>query len=89
MPSDKFPKGWPVRCPDCDSWRFYFVSEPTGNIRRYTCKECGSVFLATWKHQPVGSVFSEPKNTSMEDWDWAKVIQPDGLADGKQMQLTV
>jgi hypothetical protein len=32
------------------------------------------MYLATWKGEPINSVFGEPKNTSMEDWEWARVI---------------
>jgi len=72
--SDSFPTGWPVRCPSCDSWNFYYVNDRTGTIRRYICKKCGDTYLATWKKGPRHIVFNEPMNTKMEDWYWAKVI---------------
>lgn len=76
-----FPTGWPVRCPNCDSWAFTYVSENTGNIRRYTCKKCNDMYLATWKGKPITNAFSEPVNTRMEQWEWARIVNR--LPEGK------
>ena len=67
------PTGWPVRCPECESLSFYYVTERSGESRRYSCKDCGAVYIAVWKGKPVGSCLTEPTNTRMEDWDWLKV----------------
>ena len=67
-----FPKGWPIRCPECDSWSFRYHTERTGNIRIYTCKRCGARYRAKWKGKPLRSAFGEPKNCKMEDFDWEK-----------------
>ncbi len=69
--------GWPVRCLDCESWSFTYKSDRTGNTRCYKCRKCDSKYVATWKGKPISSCMSEPQNTKIEDWDWAKVIPPD------------
>ena len=83
--AEGFPEGFPIRCPSCHNpWRFYYVSERSGNIRRYTCKDCDQVYLATWKGSTIKSVLGEPRNTKMEDWSWAKVISPPALPEPKR-----
>jgi hypothetical protein len=90
MPSDSFPKGWPVRCPNCESmFTFVYVSDRTGNVRRYRCRKCGDVFLATWKGKPLTSCMHEPRNTKMGDWDWARVIPEHELAQMVDRLLAV
>ena len=66
----EFPKGWPIRCPGCESLAFTFTSENTGNVRRYRCSKCEGKWVARWKGKPIRSVLGEPTNTKMEDWDW-------------------
>jgi len=73
-PFEKFPTGWPIRCPSCDSWGFVYTSESTGNIRRYRCLKCNDMYLATWKGTRITSVMNEPQNTRMEQWDWARIV---------------
>jgi hypothetical protein len=73
-PYEKFPTGWPIRCPNCGSWSFFYTSENTGNIRRYRCKDCNDMYLAAWKGPRITSVMGEPQNTRMEQWEWARII---------------
>ena len=76
MPAADFPLGWPVRCPACEhSFTFRYVSDRSGNVRRYKCYKCGARFLAAWKGEPIRSLFKEPRNTSMEQWDWARIVE--------------
>jgi len=76
MPAADFPSGWPVRCPACEgTFAFRYVSDRTGNVRRYRCHKCGVGFLATWKGKPIRSCLAEPRNTSMEKWDWARIVE--------------
>ena len=65
---------YPIKCPDCDSYSFYYRSDRTGNVRRYECKDCGSVYIATLKGMPSKSVISEPKNMNSDALYWEKVI---------------
>lgn len=65
---------WPIKCPDCDSIEFNYRSDRSGNVRRYECKSCGSVYLATIKDMRSKSAMSEPKNLSSEGLFWEKVV---------------
>jgi len=65
---------WPIKCRECGSDRFRYKSDRTGNVRRYECKECHAVFIATVKGLSSNSVFDEPKNLGDEDLHWAKVV---------------
>ena len=71
------PTGWPVKCLSCQSWSFYYISDQTGNHRLYNCKKCKKRYVARWLGKPIKSVFSEPKNTKMQDWQWIEVIEED------------
>jgi hypothetical protein len=74
MPAESFPKGWPIRCPSCECCEFHFKTDRTGQVRRYTCSKCGDRYLAAWLGKPFDSVFSEPKNTRMENWEWTLIV---------------
>ena len=89
MPSSDFPKGWPVRCPNCDSWAFVYVSDQSGNVRRYTCRTCNEMFMATWKGRKIEGLMYEPVNTKMEDWDWCRIVNrlSEGKSDGKATEI--
>jgi len=65
---------WPIHCPDCDSYRFTYRSDRSGNVRRYGCKECGAVYVATIKDMRSKSAVSEPTNLNSEDLYWEKVV---------------
>ena len=65
---------WPITCPECDSWSFVYRSDKSGNVRRYRCKDCGVVYIATIKGMKSGSVISEPKNMKRSELYWEKVI---------------
>lgn len=67
-------KGWPVKCPNCDSWNFNYISDRGGNHRLYRCKKCLKKFIARWKGEKIRSCLSEPKNTKMQNWDWIEVL---------------
>lgn len=75
MELEGFPTGWPVRCPGCRSWGFTYKSDRTGNLRAYLCRICQEKYLAWWKGEPMSSCLAEPKNTKMEDWEWARVVE--------------
>jgi len=65
---------WPIKCPNCDESYIPYRSDRTGNVRRYHCKECGAVYIATVKGMKSESVMSEPRNLSMEDLHWTRVL---------------
>ena len=73
------PKGWPVRCLNCESWSFNFTTDRTGNARVYTCGKCGKMYVAVWKGAPLSNCLSEPKNTLMENWEWSELEPPEFL----------
>lgn len=66
--------GYPVRCPECESWSFTYKSDRTGNIRCYVCSRCDAKYVAIWLGNPIKSCVNEPKNTVMEQWNWRKVF---------------
>jgi hypothetical protein len=74
---ENVPTGWPVKCVGCESWSFYYISDRSGNFRLYNCKSCKRRYIAKWKGRPITSVFSEPKNTKMQDWLWVEVCEGD------------
>jgi len=82
---EDFPTGRPVSCPSCGDWiSFLYVTERSGNIRRYRCRKCGDMYLATWKGAKITSCLSEPQSTRMEDWSWARVVESPALPAPKK-----
>lgn len=65
---------WPIKCPDCDDVAFYYISDRSGNVRKYTCKKCGAMYVATIKDMRSKGVMSEPKNLNSDDLYWEKVV---------------
>lgn len=37
--------------------------------------------MALWKHEPIESCLCEPVNTSMEDWEWNRVLPSEQTDD--------
>lgn len=72
---DEQPTGWPVKCLNCESWSFYYISDRSGNYRLYNCKKCLKRYVAKWKGRPIGSALGEPKNTKMQQWIWIEVVE--------------
>jgi len=66
-------KGWPIRCPECESWSFNYTTERGGMSRNYNCSKCDAHYVALWKGKPFSSCMGEPTNTRMEQWKWLKV----------------
>ncbi len=63
-----------IKCRECGGSDFPYKSDRSGNVRRYHCKDCGAVFIATIKGLKSGSAVSEPHNLKDEDLHWAKVV---------------
>ena len=70
------PEGdeWPLRCPDCKSWSFYFKTDRSGNLRRYRCGKCGSLWMGTIRGLPLTTAMGEPKNLVAKDMDWIRIL---------------
>jgi len=67
---------WPIACPDCGKggWGgFTYVSDRSGNVRKYKCDECGAVYIATIKDMRSTGVGSEPKNMNSDELYWEKI----------------
>jgi len=69
-----------IKCPECDGFDFRYKSDRSGNVRRYSCSNCGSIFIATIKGLPSDTVFSEKMNLSMQDLEWVKVMTDEKTA---------
>jgi len=66
---------YPIKCHECGSSNFPYRSDRSGNVRRYNCKDCGAVFIATIKGLVSDSAVSEPHNLKDEALHWAKVVK--------------
>lgn len=66
---------WPIQCPGCHNLHFSYTSDSSGNVRRYECKKCGGVWLATVRGMPSGSAMSEPQNLNSKDLEWVRVLK--------------
>ena len=66
---------WPIQCPKCRNLNFNYTSDCSGNVRRYECKRCGGVWLATVKGMPLGSAMSERRNLDSRDLEWVRVLK--------------
>jgi DNA-directed RNA polymerase subunit RPC12/RpoP len=66
---------WGPKCKKCGKGPMSYTSDRTGNVRRYRCPACGSVWLATLKGMMSASVMGEPKGIQDNDVEWVRVIQ--------------
>ena len=66
---------YPIRCPKCHSLDFNYTSDSSGNVRRYRCRGCDGVWLATVRGMPSGSAIGERQNLSSEDLEWVRVLK--------------
>jgi hypothetical protein len=62
-----------VYCVECgDRFGMVYTSDRTGLVRFYRCLTCDGEYVAVWKGKPFKSVYSEPKNTKMGQWEWGR-----------------
>ena len=64
----------PETCPDCKRWAsMSYTSDRSGNVRRYKCSNCGSVFVATLKGLPLASCVGDSGRKDRNEFDWVRV----------------